>query len=49
MHLVTRIDRSVFRAVETEGTGKLIVKDNRINGFTFETSGIRICSENSAI
>ncbi|HBQ82880.1 MAG: hypothetical protein A2X03_15890 [Bacteroidetes bacterium GWA2_40_15] len=49
VHLVTKIDRSVFRSVQTEGTGKVIVENNRIREFTLETSEIRICSENSAI
>lgn len=49
MHLVTRIDRSVFRSVQTEGTGKIILEDNRISEFEFETSENRIWAGNSAI
>ena len=49
LNLATHIERSLFNSVKNEAKGKILLRNNRISEFTFETSAIRIWSENSVI
>ena len=49
VQLTTCIERSLFNSVSNEAKGTILLNNNRISEFTFESSTIRIWSENSAI